>query len=164
MQECQSLGRRAFLQPVRNADLIASPGSTVGIAPSLALSCPEIGRLVTCGLSRSSDHFVDAAFGFVVKRGLLELERCGLPKTRGRSDLVVLASEVFDQDLRIDTVLEPLQVQALVERFVRTMLPWLSMIDVRLVDILPESASAAPPLKATRVRCRTSDAAGHRTS
>lgn len=57
-----------------------------------------------------------------------------------RSDLVVLTPEGFDQDLCIDPVLEPLQVQALVselaiERFVRAILPWLAQIDVGSVDI-----------------------------
>ena len=57
-----------------------------------------------------------------------------------RSDLVVLAPEVFNQDLRIDSILESLQAQALiselaVERFVRSILPWLARFDVRCIDV-----------------------------
>jgi hypothetical protein len=56
------------------------------------------------------------------------------------TDLVVLTPEVFDQDLRINPVFEPLHVQALVpelavERFVHAVHPWLSRIDKGGVDV-----------------------------
>src|SRR5579872_558831 len=46
----------------------------------------------------------------------LELYRCQLSETRVRSNLVELAPELLDQDLRIDPVLEPLHAEALVAR------------------------------------------------
>ncbi len=57
-----------------------------------------------------------------------------------RSILVVVTTPVFDHDLRIDPILEPLQAQALVaelavEALVGTVLPRLARIDVRGVDV-----------------------------
>jgi len=56
------------------------------------------------------------------------------------SHLVELTSEVFDQDLRIDSVLKPLHAQALVpelavERLVHSVQPGFSGIDIRSVDV-----------------------------
>ena len=57
-----------------------------------------------------------------------------------RSDLVVLTPELLDDNLRIDSVSEPLHRQALVaelavEGFVSAVLPGLARIDVGGVDI-----------------------------
>ena len=57
-----------------------------------------------------------------------------------RSDLVVLTPEVFDHDLRIDPISEPLHVQAFVtelavERFIHSIQPGFSRIDVRGVNV-----------------------------
>lgn len=56
------------------------------------------------------------------------------------SNLVELPPELFDQDLRIDSVLEPLHAKTLVselavEALVRAVLPGLAWIDVRGVDV-----------------------------
>ena len=55
-----------------------------------------------------------ACSGFVVDNFCLNSSRRQLPEARVRSHLVVLTPELFDQDLRIDAVLEPLHRQALV--------------------------------------------------
>ena len=57
-----------------------------------------------------------------------------------RSDLVVLAPELFDHDLRIDSISEPLHRQALitqlaVERLVGAVLPGFARIDAGGVDV-----------------------------
>ena len=57
-----------------------------------------------------------------------------------RSNLVELTPELFDQDLRIDPILKPLHRETFiakltVERFVRSILPGLSGIDARGIDI-----------------------------
>jgi hypothetical protein len=57
-----------------------------------------------------------------------------------RTDFVVLAPEVFNQDLRINPVLEPLHPQALiaelaVEGFIHAILPGLTWIDQRRIDL-----------------------------
>ena len=57
------------------------------------------------------------------------------------SDLVVLTPELLDQDLRIDSVFEPLHAQTLiaklaVERLVHAVLPGFSGIDEGGVDVL----------------------------
>ena len=63
-----------------------------------------------------------------------------------RSNLVEPSSEVFDQDLRIDSILEPLHRQALiaelaVEAFMQSVLPGLARVDQRGLDVLaPEPA------------------------
>ena len=49
--------------------------------------------------------------GLVVDSCLLELRRRQLPEARVRSNLVELTPELFDQDLRIDSVLEPLHAR-----------------------------------------------------
>lgn len=66
------------------------------------------------GFLRTSNYFGDVASGFVVKRVCLNWIGRELPETRVRADLVVLTPEVFHQDLRICTVLEPLHAQALI--------------------------------------------------
>jgi hypothetical protein len=55
-------------------------------------------------------------------------------------NLVELPPELFDQDLRIDPVLEPLHAETLVaklavEALVRSVLPGLAWIDVGRVDL-----------------------------
>ena len=57
------------------------------------------------------------------------------------SDLVVLTPELLDQNLRIDSVFEPLHIQTLVaelavERLVRAVLPGFAGIDEGSVDVL----------------------------
>lgn len=52
-----------------------------------------------------------------------------------RSNFVEPTSEVFDQDLRIDPILQALVAELAVERFVRTALPRLARINVRGVDV-----------------------------
>src|ERR1039457_108995 len=57
-----------------------------------------------------------------------------------RSDLVVLMPELFDHDLRIDSISEPLHRQALitqlaVERLVGAVLPGFARIDAGGVDV-----------------------------
>ena len=53
-----------------------------------------------------------AISGLVVDTQLLfELCRCQLPEARVRSDLVVLTPELLDDDLRIDSISEPLHVR-----------------------------------------------------
>ena len=57
-----------------------------------------------------------------------------------RSDLVVLMPELFDHDLRIDSISEPLHRQALiaqlaVERFVGAVLPGLARINIGGIDV-----------------------------
>ena len=58
-----------------------------------------------------------------------------------RTHLVVLTPELLDQDLRIDSVLEPLHAETLiaelaVERLVGAVLPGFSGIDEGSVDVL----------------------------
>ena len=58
-----------------------------------------------------------------------------------RTHLVVLAPELLDQDLRIDSVLEPLHAETLiaelaVERLVGAILPGFAGIDEGGVDVL----------------------------
>jgi hypothetical protein len=57
-----------------------------------------------------------------------------------RSNLVVLTPELLDRDLRIDPVSEPLYRETFVselfvERFASTVLPRLSRINVRGIDV-----------------------------
>ena len=57
-----------------------------------------------------------------------------------RSNLVVVAPELLDGDLRIDSVSEPLHAEALIaelaiKRLIAPVLPGLAGIDVRRVDV-----------------------------
>lgn len=57
-----------------------------------------------------------------------------------RSHLVVLTPELLDRDLRIDSISEPLHAQAFiaelsVERLIVPVLPRLTRIDMRRVDV-----------------------------
>ena len=69
-----------------------------------------------------------------------KFQRCELPETGVRADLVVLTPEQFDQDLRVGPVLKPMHVQTLVpelavERFVHPVQPGFSRIDECGVDV-----------------------------
>ena len=74
-----------------------------------------------------------------------------------RTDLFELTSELFDQDLRIDPVLEPLHAEALVtelavEALVRSVLPGLAWIDVGSVNAMRDHRVADPKLSRRDIR------------
>jgi hypothetical protein len=57
-----------------------------------------------------------------------------------RPDLVVVPAPLLDADFRFDAIPKPLQAEVLVsklavERFVGRILPWLTWVDVRGLDV-----------------------------
>ena len=71
-----------------------------------------------------------------------------------RTDLIELTPELFDQDLRIDAVLEPLHRQTLVTELaikglIGAVLPWFAWVDERCVDagLLGEPTQHCPRYK-----------------
>ena len=81
-----------------------------------------------------------SGLGHRLQQLALELQRRSLSEARVWPNFIELTAEVIDDHLGIDAVLEPLHAQALVtefpvERLIPAILPRLTWVDVRSIDV-----------------------------